>query len=131
MSAPKRTEVEEVQTSAAQRPFISTRERSRRVRITKALVVPVGAFIIWATITNLSLVEPIFLPTPQKIVRVFWAIREVIPAPSGSRFGWWRPVCYSAASRGWVLDWPSDTASGPATCSSSLLTPCDRYPFLR
>ena len=79
MSAPKRTEVENVEASAAQRQFISTRERSRQVRITKALVIPVGAFIIWATITNLSLVEPIFLPTPQKIVRVFWAIREVIP----------------------------------------------------
>ena len=51
----------------------------RRERIFKALVVPGGLFVIWATVTNLGLVEPIFLPTPQKIVSVLWAIREIVP----------------------------------------------------
>ena len=60
---------------APARPRLSGRTN----RIARALVVPLAALIVWAAISNLGLVEPIFLPTPQKILRVWWAIGEVLP----------------------------------------------------
>ena len=51
----------------------------RRERIVKALLVPAGAFALWAAVTNLGLVKPIFLPAPQKLVEVLWAIRDILP----------------------------------------------------
>ena len=48
-------------------------------RVMKALLVPATAFILWAVITNLGLVRPIILPTPQKLIQVLWAIRDILP----------------------------------------------------
>lgn len=55
------------------------RKPGRINRVVRALFVPAVLFIVWATITNLGLVEPIKLPTPQKLVSVWWAIRDLIP----------------------------------------------------
>ena len=51
----------------------------RTNRIGRALLVPVTALVVWGTITNLGLVKPILLPTPQKLVSVWWAIGDLIP----------------------------------------------------
>ena len=55
------------------------RRPERPSRIVRALFVPALAFVTWAAITNLGLIAPIVLPTPQKIVSVWWAIGDLIP----------------------------------------------------
>ena len=51
----------------------------RANRIVRALVLPTLCFVAWTAITNLGLVKPILLPTPQKLVSVWWAIGDLIP----------------------------------------------------
>lgn len=48
-------------------------------RIVRALLVPALSFAIWAIITNRGMVQAIKLPTPQKLVSVWWAIGDLIP----------------------------------------------------
>ena len=55
------------------------RKPGRSSRIVRALFLPVLAFVIWTVITNLGLVKPILLPTPQKLFSVWWAIWDLIP----------------------------------------------------
>ena len=45
----------------------------------RALFLPVLALLVWAAITNLGLIKPILLPTPQKLFSVWWAIGDLIP----------------------------------------------------
>jgi len=45
----------------------------------RALFIPVLALLVWTAITNLGLVKPIRLPTPQKLFSVWWAIGDLIP----------------------------------------------------
>lgn len=51
----------------------------RTSRVVRALLVPVLALVVWAAITNLGLVRPILLPTPQKLLSVWLAIWDLIP----------------------------------------------------
>lgn len=55
------------------------RRPGRASRVVRALFVPVLACAVWTTITNLGLVKPILLPTPQKLFSVWWAIGDLIP----------------------------------------------------
>lgn len=55
------------------------RRPGRASRIVRALFVPAFAFAVWATVTNLGLVQAIKLPTPQKLFSVWWAIGDLIP----------------------------------------------------
>ena len=56
------------------------RRPGRVSRIVRALFLPVLALLVWTAITNLGLVKPILLPTPQKLFSVWWAIGDLIPA---------------------------------------------------
>ncbi len=56
------------------------RRPGRSSRVVRALLLPVLALVIWTAITNLGLVKPILLPTPQKLFSVWWAIADLIPA---------------------------------------------------
>ena len=56
------------------------RRPGRASRIVRALVVPFLAFVVWTLITNLGLIKPILLPTPQKLFSVWWAIGDLIPS---------------------------------------------------
>ena len=55
------------------------RRPGRTSRIVRASFIPTLAFVIWAAITNLGLIKPILLPTPQKLFSVWWAIGDLIP----------------------------------------------------
>lgn len=55
------------------------RRPGRISRIVRALFIPVLALLVWTAITNLGLVKPIRLPTPQKLFSVWWAIGDLIP----------------------------------------------------
>lgn len=61
--------------------FLAWLRRPGRIsRIVRALFVPTLALVIWTAITNLGLIRPILLPTPQKLFSVWWAIGDLIPA---------------------------------------------------
>ena len=65
--------------SLAGRALVWLRTPGRANRTVRALLVPVLALAVWTIITNLGLVKPILLPTPQKLVSVWWAIGDLIP----------------------------------------------------
>ncbi len=64
----------------ADRVLAWIRRPGRSSRVVRALFVPALLLVIWAAITNLGLVKPILLPTPQKLFSVWWAIGDLIPA---------------------------------------------------
>ena len=81
MSGPEESRVDGVlRGGLADRALAWLRRPGRSSRIVRALFVPVLALLIWAAITNLGLVRPILLPTPQKLFSVWWAIGDLIPA---------------------------------------------------
>ena len=63
----------------ADRTLAWLRRPGRISRMVRALFLPVLALLIWAAITNLGLIKPILLPTPQKLFSVWWAIGDLIP----------------------------------------------------
>ena len=80
MSEPEESRVEGVlRGGLADRALAWLRRPGRTSRSVRALLVPALVFVVWAAISNLGLVKPIFLPTPQKLVSVWWAIGDLIP----------------------------------------------------
>ena len=65
---------------SADRVLAWIRRPGRISRAVRALFLPVLALLVWAAITNLGLIKPILLPTPQKLFSVWWAIGDLIPA---------------------------------------------------
>ena len=81
MSGPEESRVDGVlRGGLADRALAWLRRPGRSSRIVRALFVPVLALLIWTAVTNLGLVRPILLPTPQKLFSVWWAIGDLIPA---------------------------------------------------
>ena len=81
MSGPEESRVDGVlRGGLADRVLAWLRRPGRSSRIVRALFIPVLALLIWTAITNLGLIKPILLPTPQKLFSVWWAIGDLIPA---------------------------------------------------
>ena len=80
MSGPEDSRVERpLRRGLADRVLAWLRRPGRSSRIVRALFFPALAFVIWTAVTNLGLVKPILLPTPQKLFSVWWAIWDLIP----------------------------------------------------